>query len=124
MGGCGGGWEGLSPQSQTYRGLPAVVLGPGIQAVVSQLLLGLDLLHQPLWVGDLGDCVPALCPPRRGKPVPHAPILHGTPVLTWVRDDRDTPELRFALSKANRKSYAFQREQGHWLGDLIFFFNI
>lgn len=68
----------------TYGGVPGAVLHSGLQAAVSHFLLGINLLHQTLRVGDFGGGRPAVQPPRRGKPVPDASILHGAPALTCV----------------------------------------
>lgn len=68
----------------TYGGVPGAVLHSGFQVVVSHFLLWINLLHQALRVGDFSGSGPAVCPPRRGKPVPYASILHGAPVLTCV----------------------------------------
>lgn len=115
--------------SRSYRGVPAaaaaVALGPGVQAVVFQLLPGLDLLHQPLWVGDLSGRVPALHPSSWGEQIPHAAvILHCADVLTCqVGRQRPEPELSKKEKGENAKSRCIQREPepGFWIvpGDTI-----
>lgn len=88
----------------TYQDVPSAVLHSGIQVVMSHFLLWLDLLHQPLWIGDLSGSVPAVRLPCWGKPVPHASILHWAPVHTCVEHNRDT---HYRLTGLTRQGHAW-----------------
>lgn len=75
---------------RTYQSVLSAVLHPGIQVVTSHFPLRLDLLDQPLWIGDLDGSVPAVRLPCRGEPVPDASILHWAPVHTCRTNNRET----------------------------------